>query len=449
MDIDKLVLEYKDEALDLLKSLISCKSVLDEYKENSETPFGVECKKALDTLLAKGKNDGFIVKNVDNYAGHIEFGEGEEILGVLAHLDVVPVVLNEWDSDPFTLTFKDDKMYARGSLDDKGPLVASYIAMKILKDSGFKPNKRVRLIAGCDEESGSRCLEHYLKHEEHPTLGFSPDASFPVIFGEKGMLSYNVIGNLDGDVITSIKCGERYNIVPSKVECTLNVDIEKEFLEYLSKNNYKGEVVDHKYIVYGLAAHAMCPEKGVNALFILFDFLNKYSDSKLAKFMNEFYLFDTTGKKLHIDYYDEEMKYLTSNLALCNSNGNSFSIGVNCRIPLDSLFDVIEENVTKAANKYGYSYEEISKSKRHYVNPNGSLVSTLMNVYKEVTHDDVNTPFTIGGGTYAREIGNAVAYGPVMVGREDVCHIANEYMYLSDFYDAIKIYTKAIYELSK
>lgn len=449
MDIKKIIEDYKDEAFKILADLVSCESVLDEYKPNTDAPFGLEAKRALDTLLNKANNDGFITKNVDNYAGHIEFGSGDEILGILAHLDVVPVVKEEWDSYPFSLTFKGDRMYARGVLDDKGPLVASYIAMKILKDNGFKPNKRVRLIAGCDEESGSRCLERYLEKEEKPTLGFSPDAEFPVIFGEKGMISFDIKGSLDNDIITEFSCGERYNIVPSSAKCKLNIDLTKEYLNYLKENNYKGEIKDNYYIAYGKAAHAMCPEKGVNACYILFDFLNKYSNSKLAKFVNEYFLFDTRGKKLGIDIYDEEMKDLTCNFALCNTQNNEFTIGVNCRVPLDSQFDVIDKKVTEATSKYGYSYEVISKSLRHYVNPNGALVKTLMSIYSEVTNDYETKPFTIGGGTYAREIGTAVAYGPTLVGREDVCHIANEYMYLEDFFTAIEIYTKAIYELTK
>ena len=208
-DLNKLANDYKEEALDLLKRLISCASVLDEYKPNSDAPFGKENKKALELLLKQAQNDGFITKNVDNYAGHIEFGSGDEKVGILAHLDVVPVKKEEWETDPFELVIKGDKMFARGSLDDKGPLVASYIAMKILKDLGFKPNKRVRLIAGCDEESGSRCLERYFEKEPKPEYGFSPDADFPLIYGEKAMMSYDILGDVSDDIIEEFICGDR------------------------------------------------------------------------------------------------------------------------------------------------------------------------------------------------------------------------------------------------
>lgn len=449
MDLKKQINENKEYAIKILSNLISYESVLDKYNPNSDAPFGLENKKCLEYLLSIAANDGFITKNVDNYAGHIEFGDGEESLGILAHLDVVPVKTEEWDSYPFKLDIRDNKMYARGSIDDKGPLVAAYIALKMLKDNGFKPNKKIRLIVGCDEESGSRCLEHYFKKEEKPTIGFSPDAEFPVIYGEKGMISYDIIGQLNDDIILEFICGERYNIVPSIAKMKLSIDLSNEYLEYLSAKNYNGEIIDGYFVAYGKAAHAMCPQNGINAAYILFDFLSKYTNSRIAKFIDEYFLFDVNGNKLGYYIYDEDMKHLTSNLAIVDIRDNKLRIGVNCRIPVDSQAKVIKECLANATNKYNLSYEVINESKRHYVDPNSQLVQALMKCYQEVTGDIETKPFTIGGGTYARELATAVAFGPVFVGREDVCHIANEYMYEEDFYKSIEIYYKSIYELTK
>lgn len=449
MEFDELYKKERCYAIEVLKRLISFKSVLDIYEENGEAPFGEENKKALEYILAIGQKDGFTVKNVDNYAGHIEFGEGEEILGVLCHLDVVPVKESEWESDPFKIRFQDGKMFARGTLDDKGPLVASYIALKMLKDNGFTPKRRIRLIMGCDEESGSRCLERYLEKEEKPTLGFSPDACFPLIYGEKAMCSYDILGEAVDDIIEEFEAGERYNVVPSEATMKLKKDYAKEFLSFLEEKGYKGSYSDGVYKAYGVAAHAMNPELGVNAAYILFEFLKKYTDSKIASFMEEYFLDDTWGKKIGYDMYDSEMKYLTSNFALVRIKDGKLRLGVNCRVPVDSQLDVIEEAVKKASSKYGYTYQILSKSKRHYVSPDSELVSTLMKVYKDVTKDEENGPITIGGGTYAREIGQAVAFGPLKVGREDVCHIANEYLYESDFDTAVEVYYNAMLELTK
>ena len=448
-NLDKYVEEYKDEALDLLKRLISCASVLDEYKPNSDAPFGVENKKALECLLNQGNKDGFITKNFDNYAGHIEFGKGNETVGILAHLDVVPVKKEEWNTDPFKLEIIGDKMYARGSVDDKGPLVASYIAMKILKDKGFVPNKRIRLIAGCDEESGSRCLEHYFKYEKKPEYGFSPDADFPLIYGEKAMMSYDILGDVSDDIIEEFICGDRYNIVPSVAKAKLKINLNNEFNNYLKENKLEGEIKDGYLICYGKASHGAFPQNGINAATLIFKFLKKYSNSKLAKFMDEYFNDDVYGKKLGYDLYDEELKYLTSNLAIVMIKDNKLKIGVNCRVPVDSGLELIKNKVEEATKKYNYSFKLISESNRHYVPKDSFLVKALMSAYQSVTKDFENGPITIGGGTYAREMENAVAFGALMPGREDVCHIANEYMFIEDFYNAIKVYLVAIYNLCK
>lgn len=447
-NIDKIIDSNLDDAIKMLKELVSFPSVLDEYKENSVAPFGNANKDALEYLLNRAKKDGFVTKNVDNYAGHIEFGTGNDILGILAHLDVVPVNKEEWTSDPFKLDIRDGKMFGRGSVDDKGPLVASYYAMKILKDLGFKPNIRVRLIAGCDEESGSRCMHHYLSKEEKPTLGFSPDADFPGIYGEKGMISYDIVGIAD-DIISEFVCGDRYNVVPSLAKMKLKIDLKKEYMEFLSKTGYDGEIDEDTYIMRGVASHAMCPENGINACYRMFEFLNKYTNSKLASFMDEYFINDTKGEKIGYYIYDPDMKGLTSNLAVFMLENNNFRIGVNCRVPIDSQLDVVSSKATLAANKYGYKVNVLSTSKRHYVDPNSSLVKTLLKSYQETTGDYESKPITIGGGTYARELKNAIAFGALLPGREDVCHIKDEYMYIEDFKIAMKIYIKSIYELSK
>ena len=448
MNFSKMYFEcgYKEKALLLLKNLISYPSFLTEFKPDSNEPFGKANREILEYVINYAKEDGFTTMNVDNYAGHIEYGNGP-ILGVLCHLDVVPVDNKEWKTEPFTLSLRDNKLFGRGVMDDKGPFVASYIALKMLQDEGFYPTMKVRLIFGCDEESGSRCLEHYFKHVEKPKVGFSPDAEFPLINGEKGMMSYNV--NVSDNVILEFEAGLRYNMVPSLAKAKLNVNLDKEFNEYLKANNYDGEIVDGAYIVKGVAAHAMCPQKGVNAAYILFDFINKYTDSKLAKYIDKYFLFDVNGKKIGYYDYDPEMKELTSNFAIVNIKDGKGYFGVNCRVPKNEDFKLIEEKLKASLLDFGYTYNVLNTSERHYVDPNSKLIKTLMKAYQKTTGDYENKPFTIGGGTYAREIEGAVAFGPMFVGREDVCHIANEYMYLDDFDKLVEIYYNALKELTK
>lgn len=448
MDLDLLISKYKNLGIELLSELISKESVLDYYRENSNIPFGNGNKEALEKFIEIGQRFGFKTYNYENYFGYIEYGEGSEILGILCHLDVVPVVDDEWVTPPFKLTIKDGKMYGRGTTDDKGPLVSVIVALKALKDEGFIPNLKIRLIAGCDEESGSRCIMKYKDVFESPKLAFSPDACFPLINGEKAILSYDIKGKCDGSILTYAKAGDRYNIVPSVCEFRLNKDLKREFNEYLINKNFKGEIIEDTYKVYGKASHAMVPNEGLNAIYIMFDFLSNYTKDNLVQFINKYYLWDNLGVKAGYNDYDQEMKELTSNLAVIRLENNEFKLGFNVRAPHDSSFDDIPNALNDKLNEYGYNYSFLGGSKRHYVDPNTKLVKKLLKAYNDVTKLEPYA-YSIGGGTYAREFPNAVAFGPMQVGAPDVCHISNEYMTIDDFECAIKVYYKAIKELTK
>lgn len=449
IDFKKLAQDYKEEALKTLSDLISYKSVLDEYRPNSDAPFGQGCKEALDYILNKGRKLGFVAKNVSNYAGHIEYGQGTEILGILAHLDVVPVNPSEWDTDPFKLTIKDGYMYARGTADDKGGLVASLYALKLLKDNHITLNKKVRLIMGCDEESGSRCLTHYFTKEEMPSLGFSPDAEFPVIYGEKAHVCYYLYLKDEENIIKSFDAGDRLNIVPAIAKMELNIDLKREYLAWLAKNNIKGKIDGDTYIAYGISSHAMCPQNGKNAATILLDFLFEYTNSKLANFTSNYLSYDPFGKKLNINVTDSDMGELTINPGTFKFKDHILEIGIDLRVPKNNYTKVINEALTKALNKYNFNYKKIDETPIHYVDKNSFLVKKLQESYQSITGDNINKPFTIGGGTYAKFIKNCVAFGPQRPNSPDCCHIANEYKKIDEFIEEIAIYAKAIYELGK
>ncbi len=450
MDFKKLAEAKREEAIEVLKKLVSFKSVLDEYKPNSDAPFGIEAKKALEFMLDMANKDGFKTKNVDNYAGHIEYGEGDELIGVLGHLDVVPVAGQNWTTDPFVADIRDGKLYARGSEDDKGPVVAAYFALKILKEQGVKLNKRVRMIVGCDEETGSRCLTHYFEHEEMPELGFSPDAEFPVIYGEKAMASYYLYLKEEDDVILDFASGSRLNILPAEAKMKLSVDLSNEFKPWLEENGFEGEYKDGYYYAYGKSCHAAMPENGINGIFILMEFLNDFHPTKISRYFHDYLTFDPHGNKLGIDVYDEDMKYLTENVGTVDFIDGALKVGINYRIPKDNYTDFMEEMFTKSfAGNANYRFELISKSEIHFVPRDSFLVETLFNAYRELSGDTVNEPFTIGGGTYAKFIKNCVAFGPALPGEPDVCHIADEYIDLDNFVNSIAIYMKAIYDLGK
>lgn len=444
MEFLKIVKENEKELIEKTQGLLRIDSTLEENVNNKLAPFGEGIKKSLDYVLDLGKSFGFNVKNIDNVAGHIEFGEGEELIGILCHVDVVPAV-GKWKYPPFSAEIADGKIYARGAIDDKGPTICSLYALKVLKDMGVKLNKRVRLIIGTDEETKWRCMDTYFKNEEMPDLGFSPDANFPVIYGEKGIMSIDLISNKTNDI--EFKSGVRYNVVPDEATAKVNMDLKNEFSKFLTDNNFEGEYQD-SIKLYGESAHAMQPEKGVNAALNLCKFLNEHLDNNIVKFVSE-KLTDTRFKTMGLDFSDPEMKDLTVNLALVEINKIGGKIGLNLRYPTNWDKDSFLKELKKQASFYAIDVKVLSDQVPHYVDPNDDLVKTLHNAYVKYSNDTTTKNITIGGGTYARALKKGVAFGMMFPGREDVVHQVNEHIYIEDMLKATAIYAQAIYDLGK
>ncbi len=448
MDFLTYVKEHRTPIIKEVKSLCRIKSVFEAYDPQSDAPFGKGIQQALEHMLKLGEKDGFATKNVQNHAGHIEYGEGEEILGILAHLDVVPAE-EGWTNPPFSPVVKDGKLYARGAVDDKGPLIAAYFALKFLKELDVTFHRRVRLIMGTDEETAWRGINTYFKHETMPDQGFSPDADFPLIHGEKGIYNFEFTGPFEDDALSYFKAGKRHNIVPDVAECRLDIDLEKPFRDFLKHHGYKGSVKKGVYKVHGKSAHAMSPHLGVNAAFILARFLSEHLDNRFIHFIKEQLCFDPYGEKLGIATADDTMKHLTINPAVFSYDENGASILSNIRYPKDFSLNATAKRLSAAARRYGLSYEKKFQLPLHYVDPKDPLVEGLLTSYRKITNDYETPPKTIGGGTYARALDKGVAFGPVMPEREDLQHQKDEHIYIDDLIEATAIYMEAIYSLTR
>ena len=448
MDFYQHVLDNKDLIIEKTKELLRIPSVLDAFNPESDYPFGVAINDALQYMLTLAKEDGFVTKNINNYAAHIEYGSGREILGVLCHLDVVPPG-EGWKNLPFHPYIEDGKLFARGSSDDKGPTMAAYFALKFLKDLDIQMSKRIRIILGTDEETGWRGIQEYFKTEQMPDIGFAPDACFPLIYAEKGIMSFDITGKTtDADLIT-FQAGDRYNVVPDYAECTLRIDLKDDFEKYLSFNGLHGEYKDGKYIVHGKRAHAMQPNLGINAAFILAEYLDKHIDNDFIHYITEFLTFDHLGEKLHIDHYDDETKDYTINPAIFDYQHNEFKIGINCRYPNGWDKDNAKINLDESVKKYKFKYKISSDQPVHYVPKDDELIQTLHQAYIKYTDDTESELVTIGGGTYARSLTKAVAFGASMPNRKDVAHQIDEHIFIEDLLKATAIYMEAMYQLCK
>lgn len=462
--ISKFIDENKYNIINTICDLIKIPSISSESNSTLQKPFGDECDKALQYTLQIAKEMGFRTKNVDGYCGYIEFGEGDEILGIIGHLDVVPAGDGWTKCNPFEPIIEGTKLYGRGAIDDKGPVVASLYAMKYVMDT-VKVNKRVRLILGLNEEVSWKCIDYYKAHEEAPTLGFSPDADFPCIYAEKGFLNAYVDSFIPADaglLLRNIECSNAINIVPKLAKCTIEVkdfDVNQTYTDIeniIEDLNYHIDIsTENNRFIHltsnGVAAHAAHPDLGLNALSRLLIILNRIYEKNsihipLFNFIDEKINTTLNGENLGIDCEDESGK-LTLNLANATYKSNTLTIGLNIRIPVTIYSSIVKQKIIDNVQEYIDISVRFSDEKAAlFVPKNDPLVTTLCNVFNRVTGQNTE-PITCSGATYARAFKNVISFGANMPGNMDMCHQADEYIDLNDLFRSVEIYIRAIWEL--
>lgn len=453
---DNFIENNKQEIINNLCELIKIPSVSQDTNDSNH-PFGEECTSALNYILSLGKSLGFKTKNIDNYCGYIEFGEGNDLVGIIGHLDVVPALAEDgWTSPPFSPEIRKGKLFGRGSIDDKGPVIASLYAMKAVKDS-CNVSKRVRLIIGLNEEKDWKCINYYKEHEEWPSIGFSPDANFPGIFAEKGILSLELKHNFsikDFEILDISTNNNAINVVPKYASITLkavqNTDIN--FKNRIANTNIAVSTLEDnifKIESFGTAAHAAHPELGVNAIKLLVEFLleNFEFNNDFLKAIYDNGLFDITSPKFMSETpLEDESGLLTSNVAILDYKDNQLIIKINLRVPVTIPLDDIQ-------NKYSCLLPDLkvirlSAQESLYIEKDSFLVKTLVDIFNQKSGLN-SSPIAIGGGTYARAFENFISYGITMPGKKDMCHQVDEFVEIDDLILASKIYSEAIYILAK
>ncbi|KGP71218.1 dipeptidase PepV [Pontibacillus yanchengensis] len=456
--------EYQPFLLDHLKSLLTIPSMYDESTTGKNKPFGQGIHEALEFMLALGESEGFNIKNVDGYAGHIEWGQGTDLIGVLGHLDVVPPG-EGWSGDPFRPIISDGKLFARGAQDDKGPVMAAFIALKWLKDLGVQPNKRVRFIVGTDEERQWKCMKHYFEQEEMPSLGFSPDAKFPVIHAEKGLVDVELTKSTTMKQpeevkasVLSLRGGERLNMVPEKATVTLSWNsaaLPELFESFLKEDACEGEIIQQpshwEITMKGKSAHAMEPNNGVNAFVSMVRFLQTIPIAEELKqdlkWISET-LAPTRGERIGIACQDDVSGPLTVNIGQGSIENDKITLGLNMRYPVTEDFDKLFAIFKEEANSQGFEETIIEHLESIFLEKDHPFVQQLLNVYKKHTPNQENVaPIAIGGATYARALEQGVAYGALFDDSPDTAHNADEHVRIDDLMKAALIYAEALYDL--
>jgi succinyl-diaminopimelate desuccinylase len=460
------VLTRKDDLLRDLSGLLKIESVKDLSTSNENNPMGKEIGEALQYMLDLSTENGLETTNMDGFIGYADYGNSEDYIAILGHIDVVPAP-GKWITPPFQPTVRNGMLYARGAIDDKGPTIAAFYALKIVKELGLPLKHKIRLIIGTDEESGMRCMKKYVQEKPQPLAGFAPDADFPLIHAEKGQINVKLvlgeIGSQDSREVStseliSFASGDRGNMVPGSAQAQIRItdreSLQTEFEQFCSDHNFSGVFSTESDVVRltleGKAVHGMEPQNGVNAGLELGQFLKHH---KFQREANQFFTFldllhrDYYGENLGISFSDDITGPLTINAGILDfSQGDEASIQLNIRCPVHTNYEETIEKLKQIVRDAHFKVDTLLTSQPHHVEKGHPLIKTLQKVYEEETGQEP-TLLTSGGATYAKFMKNGVAFGACFPGREMTAHQIDEHIEVEDLLKATAIYARAIYEL--
>jgi len=455
--ITEKVERSRDQLLDSVTRFIKIRSV--EGPPARGKPFGEKVDEALGYALDLASGLGFKTRKLDGYIGFAEYGEGDELLGVLTHVDVVPEgKLEDWEFPPFAGIIDNGLLHGRGSVDDKGPLVSVLYGLSAVRNLELPVSKRVRVLFGTNEESGWGGIKYYLDHEEMPSSGFSPDGMFTVVNREKGITVAALKKRFHesqrrGIHLRSLSGGSVPNMVPDRAEAVLFVersmrDVVLKLFEGFCREHsqYKIDLEEKEDEVLiwadGKAAHAMAPEQGANAIAQLLQFLSTLPSEGQAVF--EFIrMLDT---KVGMDWKDEMSGSLTLNMGTIRADETEGEVVLDIRSPVTYTCRQVVEALEAGFDGTGTKVVVRSIKEPLFVSPDHPLVETLAKVYTEAT-GRAPVLHAIGGGTYARAIKNCVCFGSVYPDEKVTAHQPNEQVTVEDLILNAKVYGQALFEL--
>ena len=446
----ELIDSYREEYTETLRRWIRTPSVKGKAAENA--PFGTDIRKMLDTAMADARGMGFPVRDFDGYACDVTLGDAEDKIAVLGHLDVVPVG-DGWTKPPFEGVTENGRMYGRGTNDDKGPALAALFAMRAVRDAGIPLKKSIRLILGCDEESDWKDMEYYGAHEKIPDTGFSPDAMFPMINTEKGMLVLELRAKAadSGLKVLELAAGSRINVIPG--ECKALVEGGEEILRkteaYAEKTGlpYSAELTERgvRLTAAGIPGHSAYPEGRRNAIGMLLLLLKELGAEGPAATLAEAVGMESDGRSLGCACSDDVSGPLTCNMGILRIENGEWYATLDMRCPVTADQDRLKAEAE--ARLPGFTAGTMVMKPPHHVPAESELVTKLLAAYEEETGLK-GKPMSTGGGTYAKVLKQGVAFGALFPDEEDLAHQADEYADISRMMTAMKIFANAMTRLA-
>lgn len=445
---------HAEEMIQSLSALLRIPSVQSEPAENA--PYGPEPARCLAEMLALCERLGFQTGHMEHRVGWCEYGAGSELVAVLGHLDVVPAGDGWTEAEPFSGIVKNGRIYGRGATDDKGPLVAAVYALAALKDAGFVPSRRIRILFGTNEETGCADMAWYRTHGgELPVLGFTPDGEYPLINGEKGIINCTYTRKLHQTgayCLRRLEGGTADNVCPAyavaELSCPPNA-AERIDMPHVTVTPIENGI---RIEADGVAAHGSTPERGENAIGRLAQALSLLPlEGELADciaFLSERIGMETRGESIGLAMRDEVSGELTVNLGVATGNQNELSLQLSIRYPVTVPYETVAARLARAFSLGGFTETRSLHMPALYMPPESELVQKLCRVY-EAQIGEKAVPKCIGGGTYAKEMPNILAFGPVFPGDESREHQANEYISLDRLRQNAELFAAAMFTLAQ
>lgn len=491
---------YREDIVACLQELIRYPSVRGPSRPGS--PFGSPVHEALRHLLALGERWGFKTRDVDGYAGYVEFGpEGErpsideETVAVLTHLDVVPAG-EGWTHPPYAGVLEDGRVYGRGASDNKGPAVVALFALKALRDAGYKPSRPLRVIFGCSEETGMEDMPWFFSREPLPWMAFTPDVGYPAINREKGILHLELSwrcshAHVEGPVVLSLSGGDAINMVPQRCVAELVVPSPAgegnghsgqqegktgapipmdKGMGHVALQSFDGKTSCLHVETYGKSSHGAVPELGVNAALRMTQWvealLRRHVDGAKQEaaaadtrsvthsksldelgflhFLNETVGAGTDGQGFGIACRDEESGALSMNLGILRQNEGLWTACLDIRYPVSVDGDSIVAGIRQMAGAHGVTLKVLRQTPPLFVPADHPLIGRLRRAYEMYTGEEM-TLLSTGGGTYARALaGRGIGFG----GAGANAHSPDEYVEVEELMRHARTCTQAMVEIS-
>ncbi len=459
MNFYKTIEAYSDQMVSDARTLITYKSI--QAEASNGMPYGKGMDDALNYVLSLAENMGFQTKKLDGYCGYAEYGEGDTYIGIFTHVDVNDEEGIKWKYDPYGGIIDRDRIYGCSAV-DKGALIAALYALKAVKESKHKLNRKVRLIVGTDERRYYSDMAVYLKYEKPPIAGFSVDGHFPITYGEKSlaMFEYEInIPHEDGESVEYINGGKLDNLVPgyccAKLLTNRKTDISKKLDEYVLEKHHNikakplGDGVQLE--AFGIEQHCASIEKGINSIAILLDFLHYIQFGgadfqKVIDFLCDKIGLDLYGERIGIGYEDELFGKTTVNLGILNLEDGKMIIRMDCRFPITANYYQGIEAINSAFERNGFRINECSYWAPTYFPKNHFLIEALLKSYREVTGDD-SEPVLGNSASYSKVMANIAAFGAHYPEDGIIWDQTDEYIGINTLIKTSKIYANAIYRL--